>query len=54
MKIKEMTDEQLGEEFNIYVARVNSGNASDEDLATLDTLYAEIIDRKLARSPVWM
>tara|TARA_B100000700_G_C14367570_1_gene544418 strand:- start:45 stop:209 length:165 start_codon:yes stop_codon:yes gene_type:complete len=53
MNVKEMTDKELGERFNYYANLINSGQNSEENLEKLDNLYAEIIDRKLAKQPNW-
>ena len=48
-----MTDKELGEWLNYYSQLIKSGQNSEENLEKLDNLYAEIIDRKLAKQPVW-
>jgi len=53
MKVRDMTDEELGESLNHYTNLINSGQNTEENLQKLDDIYAEIIDRKLARRPAW-
>ena len=54
MNTKDMTDKELGEWFNYYSNLIKSGQNSEENLKKLDDLYLEIIDRKLAKRPVWL
>lgn len=54
METKNMSDKELGEWFNYYSNIVKSGQNTEENLRKLDDLYVEIINRKLAKRPVWL
>ena len=53
METKIMSDKELGEWFNYYSGIIKSGQNTEENLRKLDDLYVEIINRKLAKRPVW-
>ena len=54
METRSMSDKELGEMFNYYSGLVKSGQNTEENLQKLDDLYIEIVNRKLAKRPVWL
>jgi len=54
MEIKRMSDKELGDWFDYYSKLISSGQNTEENLQNLDDLYVEIINRKLAKRPVWL